>query len=104
MEGSPKPHSSVCPPPRYELNVMNESEAEIDLFPQLQPGNTVASYQPTAGADGSRSSHIRGFHSAEKVAGIPIRKKVLSPVGTAVPRLQDVAIGNQVIVCSQIEH
>lgn len=61
-------------------------------------------YQPTAGADGSSSSHIRRFHGAKKVARISIRKTMLNPVGTAIPALQDVVIWNQVIVCSQIEH
>ncbi len=61
-------------------------------------------YQSFAGADGSSSPHLRGFHGAKEVAGIPLRVAMLRPVGAAVPPLQDVVTWDQVVVCSQIEH
>lgn len=52
--------------------------------------DSMVPYQSFTGADCSGSSHIRGFHCAEEVAGIPLRGTMLSPVGTAVPPLKDV--------------
>lgn len=52
--------------------------------------DNVIPYQSFTGADGGSSSHVRGFHGAEEVAGVPLIATLLSPVGAAVPPLQDV--------------